>query len=217
MNSQQQPQKIDLQGWTFRVQHSSAPSSDHGVMLLLHGHLGNENAMWILTKPIPNSYTLLAPRAPVKTGEDQYSWHKIAPQWPDLETYRDLTDQLLARVEQWLREQNLNIEQYDVMGFSQGAVMAYAMAILHPQRVGKVAALAGFIPQSWVNKLDGQSLSGKSFFVAHGKQDDIIPIKKAHQAADWLEDNGAHVTFCEADIGHKLSANCFNGLGEFFD
>jgi phospholipase/carboxylesterase len=216
MNSQQQPQKIDIQGWTFRVQHSPHPSSDQRVMLLLHGHLGNENAMWILTKPISNSYTLLAPRAPVKTGEDQYSWHEIAPQWPGLETYTDLTDQLLSRVEEWSLEHNLNIQHYDVMGFSQGAVMAYALAILHPHRIGKVAALAGLIPQRWFDELDGQSLSGKSFFVAHGNQDDIVPIKKAHQAADWLEDQGAHVTFCAADIGHKLSANCFNGLGEFF-
>jgi phospholipase/carboxylesterase len=216
MNSPQRPQKIDIQGWTFRVRHSSNISSNQQAMLLLHGHLGNENAMWILTKPIPNSYTLVAPRAPVTTGKDQYSWHEIAPQWPDLETYKYLSDQLLTRVDKWLQEQSLNIQHYDVMGFSQGAVMAYALAILYPQRVGKVAALAGFIPQTWVDKLDKQSLSGKSIFIAHGRQDDIIPIKKAHQAAAWLEDNGAHVTFCAADIGHKLSANCFNGLGEFF-
>jgi phospholipase/carboxylesterase len=215
MNSQQ-PQKIDIQGWTFRVQYSTDPTSDQHTMLLLHGHFGNENAMWILTKPIPNSYTLIAPRAPLKTGEDQYSWHEITPQWPGLETYTDLTDQLLTRVDSWMQEQNLNSQHYDVMGFSQGAVMAYALAILHPQRIGKVAALAGFIPQRWFDQLNGQSLARKSFFVAHGKQDDIIPIKKAYQAADWLEDNGAHVTFCAADIGHKLSANCFNGLSEFF-
>ena len=186
-------------------------------MLLLHGHLGNENAMWILTKPIPNSYTLIAPRAPVKTGKDQYSWHEISPQWPGLEKYTDLTNKLLTRVDGWLREQNLNFQHFDVMGFSQGALMAYALAILHPHRISKVAALAGFIPQSWVEKLDKRSLLRKSFFVAHGKQDDIIPINKAYQAADWLEDNGAQVTFCAADIGHKLSANCFNGLGNFFD
>jgi phospholipase/carboxylesterase len=217
MNSQQQPQKIDIQGWTFRVQYPTIPISDQRTMLLLHGHFGNENAMWILTKPIPNSYTLIAPRAPVKTGEDQYSWHGIAQQWPGLEIYTELTDQLLTRVDGWMREQNLNSQNYDVMGFSQGAVMAYALAILHPQRIGKVATLAGFIPRRWLTQINGQLLAGKSFFVAHGKQDDIIPIKKAYQAADWLEDNGAHVTFCAADIGHKLSANCFNGLGEFFD
>ena len=217
MNNQQQPQKINILGWTFRVQYSPEPSSNQRVMLLLHGHLGNENAMWILTKPIPNSYTLIAPRAPVKTGKDQYSWHEISPQWPGLEKYTDLTNKLLTRVDGWLREQNLNFQHFDVMGFSQGALMAYALAILHPHRISKVAALAGFIPQSWVEKLDKRSLLRKSFFVAHGKQDDIIPINKAYQAADWLEDNGAQVTFCAADIGHKLSANCFNGLGNFFD
>lgn len=217
MSDDQQPQKIDIKGWPFRVKVPSNTSGDARVMLLLHGYQGNENVMWILTKPLPDDFYLLAPRAPKKTGDDQYSWHEISPQWPTIEVYQNLTDQLLTRVDHWLEEQNIKINTFDVMGFSQGAVMAYALAVLYPERIGKIAALAGFIPQAWQDQLNSKTLSGKSFFVAHGTQDDIIPIDKARKAANWLEENGAQVTFCEAEIGHKLSADCFNGLGEFFD
>ncbi len=41
----------------------------------------------------------------------------------------------------------MNIKQFDVMGFSQGAVMAYALSFLFPEG-NKVAALAGFVPIS---------------------------------------------------------------------
>ena len=217
MNEKQQPEKIEINRWPFRVQYPKNTSADNRVMLLLHGHLGNENVMWILAKPLPKNYYLLAPRAPLKTGENQFSWHEITPQWPDIQTYRDLAEQLISRVDDWVKEQAIKINRYDIMGFSQGAVMAYALAILFPERIGKVAALAGFIPQNWQESLDLKSVKERDFFIAHGTQDDIIPIKKAHQAAVVLEENGAQVTFCEAEIGHKLSANCFNGLGEFFD
>jgi len=217
MSNYSQPEKTEIDGWSFRIQYPSYVADQNRVLLLLHGHLGNENAMWILTKPLSKDYFLLAPRAPIKTGEDQYSWHEIGPQWPNIQTYKAMAQQLIVRVDHWLGVQNIDNYQFDVMGFSQGAVMAYALAILFPDRIGKVAALAGLIPQVWQDQLDLNSLACKTFFIAHGTQDDIIPIEKAYQAAAWLEQQGAQITFCKADIGHKLSANCFNGLGEFFD
>jgi phospholipase/carboxylesterase len=213
----QHPEKAEINGWHFRIRVPAPDSGETRVMLLLHGYLGNENVMWTLTKPLPDNYVLIAPRAPIKKSDDQFIWHEISPQWPDFQTYQNLTDQLLTRVTQLLHQHEVITDQFDVMGFSQGAVMAYALAILHPERINRVAALAGFIPHAWHDQIVHPSLENKPFFIAHGTQDDIIPIKKAHLAASWLAEKGAQVSICEAEIGHKISANCFNGLGSFFD
>ncbi len=207
-----------INGWPFQVYLPPHPSADPRVLLLLHGHLGNENAMWVLTKPIPHSYALLAPRAPVKTGPDQFSWHAITPQWPELDAYRNLADSLLEQIGDWTNAHNWPVHRIDVMGFSQGAVLALAMGILYPDKIGRTAVLAGFLPQAWIPHLptEPDALAGKPFFLAHGTQDEVVPIAKAQQAATWLNEKGADVTFCKADTGHKLSANCFNTLGEFF-
>jgi len=211
------PKKITIDDWTFRVKFASQENDASRLMVLLHGHLGNENVMWVFTKHLSDTYTILAPRAPVKTGpEEQFSWHKIGSQWPGIETYQELTNQLMARVSTFVNEHKIPDRKIDVMGFSQGASMAYALAILHPDKIGKVAAIAGFIPRSWKESINQISIKDKEFFIAHGNEDDIIPIEKARQAADWLRAQDAQVTFCEADTGHKISANCFNGLGDFF-
>lgn len=217
MMENDRPKKVEINNWTFRIRHPKTENDRTRVLLLLHGHLGNENAMWILTKPLPKSYFMLAPRAPLKTGPDQYSWHKIGPQRPDIEVYRDIANQLLSSVDSWADNNQLDVEQYDLMGFSQGAVLAYALALLHPKKAGNIAALAGFIPQSWKDYINRDAIADKNFYIAHGIQDEMVPIKKARQAEAWLKEKGARVTFCEADTGHKLSANCFNGLGEFFN
>lgn len=192
-------------------------NTQNKLMLLLHGYMGNENVMWILTKSLPDSYVLIAPRAPVKISSKQYGWHKISPQWPDLASYKALADQLLEHIEIWMNDNSaIHYESFDVMGFSQGAVMAYALTFLYPEKINKVAAIASFIPESWKSEINKVSLMSKSFFIAHGIKDEIIPIKKASQSADWLTQNGANVSFCKAEIGHKISANCFESLGEFF-
>jgi len=218
MDENNQPQMITIDDMTFRVRVPEEPDTADRLLVLLHGHLGNENVMWILTKTIPKSYMMLSPRAPVRLGPDQYSWHAIEPQWPGLDHYQALSEDLLKRVDHWVEDHQITVKRYDIMGFSQGAVLAYALSILHPEKIGKVAALAGFLPRSWKETLANNDLQlgGKSFFIAHGIKDDIIPISEARKSAEWLSEKGAEVTFCEADIGHKLSADCFNGLGEFF-
>jgi len=216
MNDIKNSELIEINNWTFRVKMPSKRTDPSKALLLLHGHLGNENAMWILSNPIPNDYCMISPRAPIMMGENQFSWHEITQQWPDLDHYHQLVDQLLSRVELWGENNHIKVQKLDVMGFSQGAVMAYAIAILYPDKIGKIAALAGFIPQSWKNKIPVNVFEGKEFFIAHGTRDEIVPIGKARKASDWIKENGAEVRFCEADTSHKISANCFNGLGEFF-
>ena len=218
MTIREKPQLETIGGWPFRVYQPPKSPSNTRLMLLLHGHLGNENAMWILTNPIPKTYALLAPRAPAQTGPGQYSWHSIGPQWPSLEAYRSLANALLERVDEWGKTHDWPIQQIDVMGFSQGAVLALAMGILYPGRIGKTSILAGFLPQTWISQLPAapNALTRKTFFIAHGNHDDVVPITKAQRAAAWLKEKGAEVTFCEADTGHKLSAHCFKSLGKFF-
>jgi phospholipase/carboxylesterase len=216
MDEQTQSFISQIDGWTFRIKHPSQKPEDSRVLLLIHGHLGNENVMWILANPLPQRYTLIAPRAPIKLGESQYSWHTLQPQWPGLDYYEELTAGLLGRVDAWVKSQELSISRYDIMGFSQGGVMAYALAILQPSRIGQIAAIASFIPHSWKPLLDENTLRNRQFFIAHGTEDEIIPVKKARQASQWLREKGADVTFCTAKTGHKISANCFKGLGDFF-
>jgi phospholipase/carboxylesterase len=216
MTDEQRPERLEIDGWPFRVQKPGSKPVSEAVLLLLHGHLGDENVMWILTNPLPKSYWMLAPRAPVPTGKDAYSWHEIGQTWPGLDHYQKLARELIGRVDQWKNQADISFDDLYLMGFSQGAVMAYALAILYPQRVKKVAALASFLPREWEGELKSKHLKHQSFFVAHGTKDTIIPIEKARRAASTLKEKGAEVTFCDAETGHKLSANCFNGLGDFF-
>lgn len=210
-----EPKLIKIDDWVFRVKEGQS-TKQIKLMLLLHGYLGNENVMWILTNPLPASYTFLAPRAPLQMGENQFSWHKLGMRWPDLDIYQQLIADLLHRIDSWSAKMNIPSPKLDIMGFSQGAVVAYAMALLYPERIGRIAALAGFIPWSWKSHLQPEVLKDRKFFVAHGTRDLTVPIIRAHQAVSWLKKSGADVTFCESDIEHKLSADCFKGLGKFF-
>jgi phospholipase/carboxylesterase len=59
-------------------------------------------------------------------------------------------------------------------------------------------------------------LVDKSAYATHGIRDELVPVSKARRAVELLEKAGAKVTYCEDDVGHKLSATCFRGMQEFF-
>ena len=79
-----------------------------------------------------------------------------------------------------------------------------------------MAGLSGFLPDGLELYTHDKPLQDKSTFIAHGSQDDIVPIERARKAVDILGNAGANVSFCEDDVGHKLSSSCFQGLGQFF-
>lgn len=215
MSERDKPEKRMIDGWPFRVRQPEDQRSDK-LLLLLHGHLGDENAMWILTRPIPGSTIMLAPRAPVEIQPGRFSWHPIQKTWPSLSTYRKLTDSIIQRVDTFIADEGLAVEKFDVMGFSQGAVMSLALSLFYPERIRKTAILAGFLPQSWRESLESSSPEDQAFYIAHGSRDDVIPIEKARSLASLLRQKGASVTFCEANTAHKLGAKCFQSLGKFF-
>jgi phospholipase/carboxylesterase len=111
---------------------------------------------------------------------------------------------------------NADTSRLHLVGFSQGAALAYTMAILHPERITSLAVLSGFMPDGASSWLDTGRLQGMPVFAAHGTQDDLVPVERARKSVEMLEKAGASVTYCEDDVGHKLSVKCFRGLEAFY-
>lgn len=90
-------------------------------------------------------------------------------------------------------------------GFSQGAVMSWALA-LGPDRprLAAVIAMAGFLPQVEGWPLDPGRLAGTPVAVAHGIYDPIIDARFGEEAADTLATAGAGVLRLTAPIQHGV-------------
>jgi len=115
----------------------------------------------------------------------------------------------------WAAENRLDAAQVDVTGFSQGAAMTFAFGVLYPARVGRAAILAGFAPEGVERVLVPGEFDGKHFFVAHGTKDQTVPVEQARRTIQLLEGAGARVTYCESEVGHKLSIDCLKGLEDY--
>jgi len=219
MPDQNNTSLISFHGWTLRIRESTSPSAR--LMLLIHGLTGDENSMWVFARNLSDDYWMVAPRAahPSEMEQGGYSWrppNSEPEDRPRLEQLRDSAEALIRLVDEYAASVGLKADVFDVMGFSQGAGMSSMLAFLYPWRIRKAAILAGFVPGGLEELVSQRPLDGKPFFVAHGTKDETVPIERARASIEILERAGAQVTYCEDNVGHKVSANCLRALKDFF-
>ena len=146
--------------------------------------------MWVFARHLPRDYWIVAPRVPHPTTPSGFSWRVGNPargNMPDLQALEPPVDGLLSMLDELSAERGMPVSSWNVMGFSQGAVMAAALMLLHPQRVERVALLAGFIPRGAGALAADSRLRGKQVFVAHGLLDETVDIELGRQAVRILE------------------------------
>jgi len=210
------PTLITFKDWTLRVQETQ--STRPRLLVLIHGWTGDENSMWVFTRGLSHDYWMIAPRAPHPAEPGGFSWRPNQPLThgkPSLEMLLPSAEALINLIDEYSASVDLDALQFDLMGFSQGAAMVNLMGMLYPHRVRKMGVLAGFVPSGLDELILKKPLAGKNVFVAHGTQDQMVTIDRARASIELLEQAGAQVTYCEDEVGHKLSANCLRALENY--
>ncbi len=203
------PTNIFENGWIFRCRISRAPSS-HAPILLLHGWTGDESSMWIFPDRLNLSGTIISPRAPYQAAPAGFGW---APGTiPEIDPYIVSSRELGSRLLSLQNTLDIHLDRVRIIAFSQGTAAAIALSQVAPFQIDRMALLSGFLPKKvkFTRPLPPA-------FIAHGTKDDIIPFEMATELSSTLQTQGSRVTFCQADVGHKLSLTCYPGLDEFLN
>lgn len=203
---------VEAHGWIARVRPPTQPWNNR-VVLLLHGWTGDENIMWIFARKLPANCWMLAPRGPLNSPDGGYAWGIPEDgKRPDISRFLANADGLMQRMPDWVPDFS-SVTRLDIIGFSQGAAMTYAMC-LNASPV-KVAPLAGYLPLGMSDLIKDRDFSGLNMYISHNIDDDIVPVDESRKAVDLFSSRGAIVKYDEKTGGHKLSAAGFNGLNNF--
>lgn len=215
MPTANEAQTVYERGWIIRIRPANI-SPPNQIFLMIHGWTGDERSMQVFARGLPADNLIFFPRGPLQAAGGGYGWINVRSEiLARIEDLAQPAQSLLEEVDWRIREITGSTESsLNIVGFSQGAAVAYTMALLYPHRIVRLAALAGFLPAlSSDHKFP--HLAGLQVYVAHGKKDETIPIDRAREAVKLIRAAGAEVDFCENEAGHKLPANCFSALTRF--
>ena len=130
--------------------------------------------------------------------------HEIG--FPDRDTFLPTFAELSTYVDQVLAEYGVGWEQTALGGFSQGAVMSYALGLAAGRpRPAAVLAFSGFIPSVDGLELDLDARAGLPVSIAHGAYDPVIGVQFSRQARERLEAAGLDVRYREDAVAHTIA------------
>ena len=178
-----------------------------GLLVLFHGRGADEHDLFPLLDLLDPERRLLGvtPRGPLSLppgGRHWYAVHEIG--YPDPATFLPT----FAAVKEWLdrlsAETGLGLERTVLGGFSQGAVMSYALGLARGRpRPAALVALSGFIPTVEGFELDLEPPL-PPMAIGHGTYDPVISVEWGGRARQTLEAAGADAVYREYPLPHAV-------------
>ena len=179
-----------------------------GALVLFHGRGTDEHDLFPLLEILDPDRRLLGitPRAPIEHEDGTCYWYLSKEVGhPDAESFLGVREHVEGFLTLVSEDMGIPPDRIMFGGFSQGAVMAYAMALGagRPQPPALVA-LSGFIPTVEGFEIDLSDRSGLSVAIGHGINDTVIPPKWSREARQQLENAGADVVYRESRMPHAV-------------
>jgi len=181
------------------------------TILTLHGRGANAFDLLGLAPHICSGrFLVICPQGPLETpiAPDAmgYAWYPMSLGGPpDLAAILSSQKLLKDFLDECLRHYPVDPKKLVVLGFSQGGVMAYSLALANPERFAALAALSTWLPNEMVAQLEiGSAVQSLPTLVQHGTQDQMIEVGRARDSAEKLRELRVPLTYREYEMGHEI-------------
>jgi phospholipase/carboxylesterase len=178
-----------------------------GALVLFHGRGTDENDLFPLLDALDPERRLLGvtPRGPLSLPPGGAHWYVLGELgYPPPETFLPSYRMASALVDELATETGIPPERTVLGGFSQGAVMSYALGLgADRPRPAGIVALSGFVPTVEGFELDLERPL-PPIAIGHGAYDPVIGVEWGRRAKDLLERAGADVLYHESPLPHAV-------------
>jgi phospholipase/carboxylesterase len=185
-----------------------AAGEPEGAIVLFHGRGTSEHDLGPLLEVLDPERRLLGvtPRGPLSLPPGGAHWYAVARiGFPDHDTFHATYGALTGWLDALLASEGIPIDRAIIGGFSQGAVMSYAVGLGagRPAPAG-IIALSGFVPTVEGFELDLAGRAGLPVAVGHGIHDPVIGVEWGRDARARLGAAGAALTYREYPLPHTV-------------
>ncbi len=188
------------------------------LLIMLHGYGSDENDLFSFASELPEELFIISVRAPYAMQPFGNAWYAInfdeeQGKWNDNEQAKLSRDLVAKFIDEAVSGYPVNKDNVTLLGFSQGTILSYAVALTYPEKVKNIIALSGYINKDIIpNTLNDEDLSHLDFYCSHGSVDQVIPVSWAKQNAPFLKQHNMKHVYSEFPVGHGVAPQNFYDL-----
>lgn len=200
----------------YRIRRPLKKSDTDPVLFLLHGYGSHEEDLFSFANYLPDEYLVISLRAPLSLSFGGYAWYSIhfndeQDKWSDDAEAKKAQDIILYNIDYHLSQFKLNKQKVSLLGFSQGAILSWAVGLSHPERIDKIIALSGYVNEN-IFSYAKEGLDQLRIFSSHGIQDPTLPVEWARDGVALLKEKTLEVDYKEYPAGHGINQDNFTDL-----
>ena len=195
------------------------PAGDgpHPTLVALHGWGANAMDLLGLAPYLAGGrFLVVCPQGPVEVPLGPmmgYGWFPLTMGVPpDPVAFTAGVDSTRRFLDAALRRYPVAPDKLVVLGFSQGGVIAYALALAEPERFAGLVALSSWLPEAVAERLPPRSHERLSTLVHHGTHDELIDVGRGRESLETLRRLHVPVTFREFEMGHEINGESLQHL-----
>ncbi len=199
----------------YLIREPKVKKDKNPLLLLLHGYGSNEEDLFSFANELPEEYYVISAQAPYALQPYGYAWYAInfdadMNKFSDDKQAVESRDLIVKFIDEISGKYPIDTNDITLIGFSQGSILSYAVALSYPEKVRRVVALSGYLNQDILKEnYQNNDFSKLNFFVSHGSSDQVIPVEWARKTPDFLDRIGVENVYFEYPVGHGVAPKNF--------
>lgn len=191
------------------------------LLIMLHGYGSNEQDLFSFATELPKELLIVSAKAPLTLGFGSYAWYSINfdannSKFSDLDEARDSIKKIEEFIDIIKEKHKVNTKKVFLLGFSQGSILSYAVALKNPTKVQHVVALSGYINRELISKeIKKEAYKKLDFFISHGTADQVLPIDWSRKSLPILENLDIKFEYKEYPVGHGVNPQNFSDFNNW--
>lgn len=188
------------------------------VLFMFHGYGSDEQDLFSFAPELPEELCIISVKAPYPMQPLGNAWYTInfdgsRGKWNDEKQARMSRDAIVKFIGEACATYSLDKNNITLLGFSQGAILCYAVALSFPENVKNVVALSGYIDKNiFIEGYREKVHSNLQIYASHGQVDMVIPPEWAQKTPAILDNLGIQYVYEEFPVGHGVSPQNFESF-----
>ena len=180
------------------------------LLVLMHGVGSNAQDLFSLAPYAPPQFHVLSLQAPYAMGPDAFAWFQFsvnADGSRSIAVDQELHSRALVAqtVEQAAQQLGVPPERVVVGGFSQGGIMSLSLLLTQPALLRAICVWhSRLLPEVLPAQVDPAQLADRQVWLSHGSEDNVIPLRSAHQTRDHLRPLPVALSYHEYPCTHTI-------------
>ena len=195
------------------------------TLLTIHGRGANAfDLLGLAPHLCRGRFMVICPQAPLETpiGPESvgYAWYPMTMGGgpPDVDAIMASRQRLQTFLDECLESYSIDPRKLGIIGFSQGGVMAYSLALAHPERFAALGVLSSWLPKELLPRIAiNAAVQSLPTLVQHGSEDPTIEIDRARTSVEILRQLKVPLSYREYPMGHEISSRSLADLSVWLE